>query len=73
MSKKNEKIFENYKSNDFNGRLHMYLQYPELRNDFIEIDRSEMKPNICTTKKASAKKSTRFRQILNHCLSWCCE
>jgi len=32
-----------YRDADFNQRLNMYLQYPRLRSDFIEIDRNDLK------------------------------
>ena len=37
------RVLANYQKTDFNGRLNLYLQYPELRAQFIEIDQSEQK------------------------------
>jgi len=34
-----EQIYDRYREADFMGRLHIYLQFPELRGDFLEIDR----------------------------------
>jgi hypothetical protein len=34
-----EEIYDRYRKADFMGRLHIYLQFPELRDDFLEIDR----------------------------------
>ena len=33
-----DKIIAEYGAADFNRRLHMYLQFPELRSKFISID-----------------------------------
>jgi hypothetical protein len=33
---------EEYRSADFNKRLHLYLQYPELRSEFVEMDRNDL-------------------------------
>jgi len=33
-----EEIYDRYREADFMGRLHIYLQFPDLRNDFLEID-----------------------------------
>jgi hypothetical protein len=35
-------LFDGYRCADWNTRLHLYLQYPELRTEFIEIDRSDL-------------------------------
>jgi len=32
-------FLDEYKYSDFNRRLHMFLQYPELRSDFTQIER----------------------------------
>ena len=37
-----------YRDADFNQRLNMYLQYPRLRSDFIEIDRNDLKTDLST-------------------------
>jgi len=34
-----EEIYDRYREANFMGRLHIYLQFPELRSDFLEIDR----------------------------------
>ena len=34
-------LLDNYRCADWNTRLHLYLQYPDLRTEFIEIDRSD--------------------------------
>ena len=37
-----EKIIAEYKDADFNRRLHMYLQFPRLRSEFILIDQRNL-------------------------------
>lgn len=36
-----ENIFEVYRNADFMNRLHIYLQYPDLRENFLEIDQAD--------------------------------
>jgi hypothetical protein len=38
MTSNLEEIYGRYREADFMGRLHIYLQFPELRDDFLEID-----------------------------------
>ena len=35
-------LIDRYRCADGNTRLHLYLQYPELRGEFFEIDRSDL-------------------------------
>ena len=35
-------LLDRYQCADGNTRLHLYLQYPELRTEFFEIDRSDL-------------------------------
>ena len=44
MIETNKNMHEAYRNADFNGRLHLYLQFPELRNGFLAIDRAERQP-----------------------------
>ena len=39
-----EDIYNRYRNAEFTQRLDIYLQFPELRNDFLEIDQKEKKP-----------------------------
>jgi hypothetical protein len=34
-------ILKEYRNADFNRRLHLYLQFPPLRSEFMVIDRSD--------------------------------
>ena len=35
-------LLDRYRCADGNTRLHLYLQYPELRTEFFEMDRSDL-------------------------------
>ncbi|HKI47780.1 MAG TPA: hypothetical protein VKA69_00520 [Desulfobacteria bacterium] len=35
-------LLDDYRDADFTKRLHLYLQFPELRLQFIEMDRNEL-------------------------------
>lgn len=41
-----EQIKEEYRSADFNRRLHLYLQFPSLRSKFLAIDQSELNDQL---------------------------
>lgn len=43
MTLSHEKIIAEYRDAGFNRRLHMYLQYPPLRSNFMAIDQSDLK------------------------------
>ena len=43
MIEHHENIYEAYRRADFNDRLSIYLQFPALRNDFLEIDQQEIR------------------------------
>jgi hypothetical protein len=36
-------LMDRYRDADGNTRLHLYLQYPELRTEFFEIDRIDLR------------------------------
>ena len=38
-----EDIYNRYRNAEFTQRLDIYLQFPELRKDFLEIDQKEKK------------------------------
>ena len=42
MTENNYTKLSEYRKADFNQRLHMYLQYPPLRSEFISIDLAEL-------------------------------
>lgn len=41
-----EKIFDAYKEADLTDRLNLFLQFPELRSDFIQIDAGEINADV---------------------------
>ena len=41
-----DKIIAEYGDADFNRRLHMYLQIPRLRSEFISIDQRDLKAEL---------------------------
>lgn len=49
MNTRLEKIFSDYLKSDFADRLYLYLQFPELRNDFFEIERKAREGEVWYT------------------------
>ena len=49
-----EDIYNRYRNAEFTRRLDIYLQFPELRNDFLEIDQKEKKKIRLENAQASA-------------------
>jgi len=45
-------LLDDYRHADFSKRLHLYLQYREVRHEFIEIDRNELPPATLGSKPA---------------------
>jgi len=43
MYRNEKKVIDEYRGADFTRRLHIYLQFPDLRSEFIAIDRSNLK------------------------------
>ncbi len=68
-----EKIYEDYRQADFNDRLSIYLQYPELRNDFLEIDQQEIQDRSLSSAAGPTQVRGRrlsinpFRRLLKGC------
>lgn len=44
MANNLEEIYDRYRKAGFIDRLNIYLQFPELRNDFLEIEQKEKVP-----------------------------
>jgi len=38
MNEKTERLLEDYRQADFTRRLHLFLEYSELREEFMQID-----------------------------------
>lgn len=67
-----DNIIETYLGADDETRLHIYLQHPPLRNEFIKIDLSE-KPVLATAKKTRKKYSDgSFRNRWRTAMGSCC-
>ena len=64
-------ILKAYLSADNETRLHIYLQHPPLRNEFIQIDLNKKSPPVETkkTRKNHLKKSSRsgWRTSISNC------
>jgi len=48
-----DKIISEYRGADFDRRLHMYLQFPPLRSEFILIDRNDLNRDLSADFKFS--------------------
>jgi hypothetical protein len=48
MTENYDKITAEYRDADFNHRLSLYLQYPQLRSDFILIDQNDLTSDLST-------------------------
>ena len=46
MTESYDKIISEYREADFDRRLHMYLQFPPLRSEFILIDRNDLNRDL---------------------------
>jgi len=42
MKQTTNDLLDDYRDADLTKRLHLYLQFPELRTEFIEMDRNEL-------------------------------
>lgn len=55
MESYKEKILNDYQAADFNRRLHIFLDYPRLRPEFLLIDEYDQKNNSLPGSKRSRK------------------
>ena len=53
-------IIADYKIADFNERLHIYMQFPHLRSELIDIDRKEA--NVDLFNAANGRRITRVHR-----------
>ena len=67
MTQNDHDITAKYREADFNQRLNMYLQYPQLRSDFIRIDQDDLKTDLSTGFKLRKKLSLAQMSMV---LSW---
>ena len=50
-----EEIYDHYRKADFTDRLNIYLQFPELRDDFFEIEQKEKQQFFFETAETQSK------------------
>lgn len=55
MAQNYHDITATYREADFNERLNMYLQYPQLRSNFILIDRNDLEADLAAGLKSRPK------------------
>ena len=65
-----EEIYDQYKKADFTDRLNIYLQFPELRDDFLEIEQAERPLDFFETAKPPAKSLDPIDRWINRSLSF---
>jgi len=56
-----EEIYSRYRKADFTDRLNIYLQFPDLRNAFIEIDQKDRRPTFFEDTKSPSKGLNRIK------------
>ena len=54
-----EGLLEGYKQADFTARLHLFLEYPDLRAEFMQIDREAPAPGQRAVKRSDNPKTRR--------------
>ena len=55
MTQNYHDITATYREADFNQRLNMYLQYPQLRPNFIRIDKKDLETDLSAGLKSRPK------------------
>ena len=64
MNKHHEqRILADYRSADFNARLNLYLQWPHLRSELIQIDRHDINTDLIS--EQSPRRSPLRAQVSN--------
>ena len=46
MTQGHDQIIAEYRDADFNRRLHMYLQFPQLRSEFMIMDQNDRNTDL---------------------------
>jgi hypothetical protein len=62
MNGKAESLLEGYRKADFTKRLHLFLEYPELRTEFTQIERGASASGQRAVKQSDAPKTCRVRR-----------
>jgi hypothetical protein len=69
-------LLDKYRYADCNTRLHLYLQYPDLRTEFIEIDRSDLcrkqEDRMRSAKCISTVQKSNFFGVMAGCMRRLC-
>lgn len=70
MTRNIEEIYGDYRKADFTDRLHIYLQFPELRNDFLEIEQKEVGTDFFETATPPTKGRNLIDRLINRSFSF---
>ena len=70
MTRNIEEIYGDYRKADFTDRLHIYLQFPELRDDFLEIEQKEVGTDLFETSTPPAKGLNLIDRLINRTFSF---
>ena len=65
-----EEIYSRYRKADFTDRLNIYLQFPDLRNDFLEIEQKDRRPTFFENTKSPSKGLSRINGWISRRLSF---
>ena len=63
-------IFSQYRKADFYDRLNIFLQFPELRREFLEIEQKEDQPNFFGTAVPPSKGLNRIGRWIHRKVSF---
>lgn len=70
MTRNIEEIYGDYRKADFTDRLNIYLQFPELRDDFLEIEQKEVGTDLFETATPPAKGLNLIDRLINRTFSF---
>lgn len=62
MNGKAESLLEDYRQADFNKRLHLFLEYRELRTEFMQIEQGASASGQCAVKPSDVPKTRSVRR-----------
>ena len=70
MTSHREDVYDRYRQADFNDRLHIYLQFPELRDDFLDIDQNEGGTDFFKTAGTPTKRFNPVGKWISRCFAF---
>ena len=70
MTSHRENVYDRYRQADFTDRLFIYLQFPELRDDFLDIDQNEGKTDFFKTAVPPTKRFNPVGKWIDRCFSF---